>query len=133
RYHRHGQGRRSLGSGRCGEARHRPGAVEVRAGAAWRRQGRRLPHPRQPRGRAQETGSGAWRHRCADRDRRGGCADAPYRTVHRAGGRVRAKPVRAKPVRDGGGRPASAGRAAGGGRRAGLRGAGQPAGAASAG
>ena len=55
RRHRHRQGRRAFGPGRCGQARHQPGADQVRAGTARRGEGRRLPYPRQPRGRAQEV------------------------------------------------------------------------------
>ena len=48
-------GRRSLGPGRRGAARHLQGAHLLRAGAAGRAQEGRLPHARQSCGRAQEV------------------------------------------------------------------------------
>ena len=51
----HGVGRRAVGPGRRGASRHLQGADLFRAGPARRAQARRLPHPRLPRGRAQEV------------------------------------------------------------------------------
>ena len=43
------------GSGRCGQARHLEGAAALRSLAAPCAESRRLPHPRQPHGRAEEV------------------------------------------------------------------------------
>ena len=54
----HGQGRRPVGPGRRGAARHQPGPDLLRAGAAAGAEAWRLPDPRQPRRRAQEIRQG---------------------------------------------------------------------------
>src|SRR6185437_11022432 len=50
--------RRSLGPGRRGASRHQPRADQLRAGAASDAEIGRVPHARQPRGRAQEVRQG---------------------------------------------------------------------------
>ena len=55
RHHRHRRRRRPLRPGRRGAPRHLEGADLLRAGAARRAEEAGLPHPRRPRGRAQEV------------------------------------------------------------------------------